>query len=185
MLIADIWFLIYYNYNKSICLWKGEKMRYILRQKIFSFSDKFYIEDETGNSRYYVESKIFSFGDKLKLFDLEGTELTYIEQKMLTFLPEFNIYMKEKLVARVKKEFTFFKPKFNIESIYGNFIIQGEIFAHEFSIIKNGKPVAFVSKKWMSFSDTYYVDISDEEDHPFILSLAIVLDQILYDSSDK
>ncbi|MFS8541711.1 MAG: LURP-one-related family protein, partial [Tissierellales bacterium] len=67
-------------------------MRYILKQKIFSLSDKFYIKDEKENPRYYVESKIFSFGDKLKLFDLEGTELIYIEEKVLRLLLEYNIY---------------------------------------------------------------------------------------------
>jgi len=159
-------------------------MKYKLRQEIFSLSDKFYIENEIGSPEYYVESKIFSFGDKLKLFDLEGKELIYIEQKILTFLPEFNIYRNGKLVGRVKKEFTFFKPKFNIESVYGDFTLEGDIFAHDFNIIKNGKPVAFVTKKWISLSDTYHVDISDEEDQPFILSLVIVLDQILYDDNN-
>lgn len=160
-------------------------MRYILRQKIFSLSDKFYIKDEKENPRYYVESKIFSFGDKLKLFDLEGTELTYIEQKVLRFLPEYNIYKLGKLVATVKKELTFFRPKFNIESKYGDFTIEGDFFGHDFSILKNGKPVAFVSKKWFSFTDTYCVDIVADEDHPFILSLAIVLDQVLHDNHNN
>jgi len=160
-------------------------MRYILRQKIFSLSDKFYIKDERDNPKYYVEGKIFSLGDKLKLFDLEGTELIYIEQKLLRLLPEYNIYKYGKLLARVKKELTLFRPKFNIESDYGNFTIEGDFFGHDFSILKNGKPVAFVSKKWLSLSDTYYVDIVADEDHPFILSLAIVLDQVLHDDENN
>lgn len=160
-------------------------MRYILRQKIFALSDKFYIKDEGDRPKYYVEGRLFTFGDKLKLFDLEGTELMYIEQKLFRFLPEYYIYRVGKLVAKVKKEFTFFRPKFNIESAYGDFTIEGDIFAHDFTILKDRKPVASVSKKWLSFSDTYYVDIADDEDHPFILSLVIVLDQVFHDNHNN
>jgi len=160
-------------------------MRYIMREKIFSLADKFYIKDEMDSPRYYVEAKLFSIGDKLRMYDLEGTELMYIEQKLFKFLPEFNIFRNGKQVARVKKEFTFFKPKFNIESVYGDFTIEGDIFAYKFEILKNGRPVAFVNKKWFSFSDTYSVEIVDQEDHPFILALVIVLDQVLHDNKNN
>ncbi|WP_336512997.1 LURP-one-related/scramblase family protein [Clostridium sp. Cult2] len=159
------------------------KMRYIIKEKIFTFADRFNIEDEHGYPKYEVVGKIFSLGNKLNIYDLNGIELIYIEQKVFRFLPEYDIYKEGNLIGKIKKEFTFFKPKFYIESTYGNLTIDGDIFHHNFNISKNGKPIAWVNKKWISLSDTYSVEILDEEDQPFILSIIIVLDQIFYDGN--
>ncbi|MBZ2174613.1 LURP-one-related family protein [Schnuerera sp. xch1] len=156
-------------------------MKYLIKERIFTLSDKFNIEDENGNSIYQVEGKIFSVGNKLRIYELNGKELIYIEQKILRFLPEYNIYGEGSHLAMVKKEFTFFKPKFSIESSHGKFTIDGDVFQHNFDVLKNNKPVAWVNKKWGTFSDTYCVEIMDEQDQPFILALVIVMDQIFHD----
>ena len=74
-----------------------------------------------------------------------------------------------------------FRPSFDISSVYSNYNIDGNLFAYDFSIFKNGSPVAIISKKWFSFSDTYGVSVDDNEDAAFILALVIVLDQIYHD----
>lgn len=157
-------------------------MKYLVRQKIFSFSDKFTVNDENGRPHYQVVGKLLTLGNKLNLYDMEGNHKIYIEQKLFRFLPEYIIYKGENILARVKKEFTFFKPRFHIESQYGDFTLDGDIFAHNFNIIKNGRVVAWISKKWISFSDTYSVDIDDNEDQAFILALVIVIDQVFHDN---
>ncbi|NLY65931.1 MAG: hypothetical protein GX069_00050 [Tissierellia bacterium] len=158
-------------------------MKYLVRERIFSFADRFNIQDEDGSDKFQVEGQLFSLGDKLRIYDLDGRELIYIEQQIWRLLPEYNIYRGDRLLARVKKELTLFKPRFTIESQYGDFTIDGDVFAHDFTILNNGRPIAWVSKKWFSLSDTYYVEILEGEDHAFILSLVIVLDQVLYDES--
>lgn len=157
-------------------------MKYEIKQKIFSFGDSFTVKDENDNPRYAVRGQVFSFGNKLSIEDLEGNELVYIEQKLLKFLPEYSIYISGEQVATVKKEFTFFSPKFFIESTMGSYNIHGEIFSHEFEIIKNEETVANISKQWFFFSDTYGVDISEGENQAFMLALVIVIDQVLYDN---
>ncbi len=85
-------------------------MKYIIKERIFTLTDKFIIEDEEGYPRYeVVGGKLLSLGNKLRIYDLDGQELVYIEQKLLKLLPEYNIYQKGHLVGKVKKEFTFFK----------------------------------------------------------------------------
>ncbi len=160
-------------------------MRYLIKEKIFSFADRFTIEDDQGYPRYEVVGKLLSLGNKLKLYNTTGEELIYIEQKILRFLPEYLIYRNGNIVGRIKKELTFLKPRFNIESSYGNFTLDGDVFHHEFNISKDGNPIAWISKKWISLSDTYTVDILEEEDHSFILAIIIVLDQIFYDNRNK
>lgn len=156
-------------------------MKYLIRQKVFSFRDSFTIKNEFNEDCFRVYGKVLSFGNKLYLTDLQGTELYYIEQRLFRFLPEYTIYQNGTPVAQIKKNFTLFRPSFNITSVFGDFNIDGNFFAYDFSIFKNGSPVAIISKKWFSFSDTYGVSVDDNEDAAFILALVIVLDQIYHD----
>lgn len=158
-------------------------MRFIVRQRIFSFGDSFTIKDELGNDHFVVKGRVFTLGNKLRIYDMAGQELYYIEQKILRFLPEYNIYQSGRHMAMVKREFTFFKPRFNITSTLGNFTIEGNFLGMNFSILRNGIPVAEISKRWFSFSDTYGVDIAEGEDYGFLLALAIVIDQVIHDNN--
>lgn len=164
---------------------RGDIVRYIIRQKVFSFGDSFTIKDEMQNDRYIVKGKVFSFGDKLRIYDMAGNEVVYIEQKMFKFLPEYNIYLNGQHAARVKKEFKLFSHKFNIESSMGQYTVEGNFFGFDFNILKNGNLVATISKKFFAFSDTYGVDISDNENQPFLLALVIVIDQVVHDDDHK
>lgn len=158
-------------------------MRYKIKQKIFSFGDNFTIKDERDEDQFIVRGKVFSIGDKLKIEDMTGNELVYIEQKVFRLLPEYNIYSSGKHLATVKKEFTFLKPKFYINSVMGHYKIDGDFLGHDFQILKDGKLVASVNKKWFSFSDTYMVEIDDEEDQAFMMALVIVIDQVIHDNN--
>lgn len=159
-------------------------LRFIIRQKIFSFADRFNITDGAGTPKYQVEGKFFTIGKKLNIYDMDGNHLIYIEQEIFRFLPEYYLYQNDEVVAKVKKEFTFFKPKINIESIYGDFTIDGSVFGYDFTVIKDGKVVARINKEFLSFSDTYGVEIySDNE--AFLLALVIVLDQVFHDNTNN
>ncbi|NMA86831.1 MAG: hypothetical protein GX968_05860 [Tissierellia bacterium] len=160
-------------------------MKFLIKEKIFTFADKFNIEDENGNSKYEVVGEIFTFGNKLRLYDMNGREIIYIEQKLFRFLPEYEIYKSGSIIGRIKKEFTFFVPSFQIDSDYGNLTIEGDIFQHEFNILRNGQIIASISKKWVSWSDTYSIDILEGEDEAFLLSIVITLDQIYYDGNNN
>jgi uncharacterized protein YxjI len=158
-------------------------MKYQVKQKIFSFGDSFTIKNEYGDDVYLVRGKVFSLGKKLTIDDLNGNELVYIEQKLLKLLPQYTIYMEGSAIATVKKEFSVFTPRFNIESDMGEYKIEGDVFSHEFVILKDNSTVGEVSKEWFSFSDTYGVKINDNENQAFMLALIIVIDEV--QSSNK
>lgn len=157
-------------------------MRYLVRQKIFSLSDSFNIKDEGNNDIFIVKSQLLSFGKKLRIFDLAGRELCYIEQKLFRFMPEYDIYIAGHRVANVKKKFTFFKNNFVVTSPNSQYDIDGDVFAYDFSIYKDGRVVATISKKFLSLTDTYLVDIDDGCDQVTILALAIVIDMVCHDN---
>ncbi len=155
-------------------------MKYIIRQKIFTLTDKFCIKDEFDNERFYVNSEIFTIGKKLYLMDNAGKALYFIKQKLFNFLPVYEIYQDELLFASLKKKFTILKPKIDIDQNGTPYFISGDLWSHEFTILRNDIVVASVSKKWFAFSDSYGVDISGIENDEFIVALVICMDEIIY-----
>lgn len=155
-------------------------MKYILRQRLWSFADRFNITDMSGVPQFYVEGKFLSIGRKLRLYAMNGEELFYIEQVILRLLSEYNIYQAQGIVANVKREFSILKPRFRIDSIYGDFELEGNFLALDFLIRKEGRTVCTVTKKFLSFSDTYTADIEEQEDQAFFLALVIVIDQVIH-----
>jgi len=156
-------------------------VRFVVKQKILSLADSFVIYDENNYPAYKVEGKLFSFGDQLKMYDMNSGEQIYIEQKIFKFLPEYHFYEQGRRIAVVKKEFTFLKPRFNIESESGLYTVDGNFLGYNFQILKDGIVVARVDKVFFSFRDTYSVEILSKEDQGFLLAICIVIDQTLHD----
>lgn len=156
-------------------------MKYIIKQKVFSLTDKFSIKDENENDRFFVNAKFFTIGKKLHLEDIHGNPLFYIEQKLFKLLPVYEIYSGEKLFAVLKKKFSFLKPKIEIDQNGNPYFISGDTWSHEFTVLRGDTVVASISKKWLSFSDTYSLDIVSGENDAFIISMVICIDLIIYD----
>ncbi len=159
-------------------------MRYVVRQKIFSFGDSFNIKDEVDNDIFIVRSQLLSFGKKLRIFDLLDNELCYIEQKVFRFMPEYDIYIAGEHIASVKKKFALFRNDFVISSPGDQYYVDGDFWAHEFSIFKSGQMIGRISKKFFSWTDTYGVEVDDRFDQVTTLALAIVIDMVCHDNNN-
>ncbi|MEO7368822.1 MAG: LURP-one-related family protein [Gemmatimonadaceae bacterium] len=153
-------------------------MRYVLKQKLFSLGDDFYIRDENERDIYFVDGKFLSIGDQLSFQDLEGNELAFIKQKILAWGRTYELFRKGELVAVVKKElFAPFHHTFNVD-VPGPDDLQaeGNFLDREYTFTRRDKVVATVSKQWFTLADTYGVDVADGEDDILILVSAVVVD---------
>ena len=153
-------------------------MRYLMKQKLFSWADSFAIKDEAGRDVFFVNGQVFSFGDQLSFKDALGNELAHIKQQLLSWGPTYNIYRGDQLYAVVKKElFTFFNCRFSVD-VPGpdDLEAEGDFLDHEYVICRSGEAIARVSKQWFSWSDTYGVDIANGEDDVLILASTVVID---------
>jgi uncharacterized protein YxjI len=153
-------------------------MRYQMKQKLFSFGDDFKIKDEGGRDVFFVDGKAISIGDKLSFQDMSGNELAFIKEKLLSWGPSYKIYRNGELFATVdKKLFTLFKCRFFVD-VPGPDDLEatGDFFEHEYAFSRNGQEVARVSKEWFAFSDSYGVDIAENEDDVLILASTVVID---------
>ncbi len=145
-----------------------------MRQRVFSWGDKFEIYDAEGNVKYYVEGEVFTFGKKLHLYDLAGNELAFVEQKVFTFLPKYFIHIPGRETVEVVKEFTFFKPEY---SVYGpDWKVTGDFFDHDYQVYDGEAVVAQVNKEWFTWGDAYHIGIDFGVDEVMALSVVLVVD---------
>jgi uncharacterized protein YxjI len=162
-------------------------MRYVMREKILSWGDDFTIKDTDGRNAYQVDGKVFSFGDKLSFKDMDGHELVRIEQKLLSIGPQYAIIRGDETVAVVKKHlFTLLRARFTVD-VPGpdDLEAKGNFLEHNYVFERAGREVARASKKWVSLSDTYSIDIDEGEDDVLILAAAVVIDLVSHpDKSD-
>ena len=91
-------------------------MRYVMKEKLFSWGNDFHIKNEHELNVFFVDGAAYSIGDKLSFQDINGNELAFIKQKLLSWGPTYEIYRDGWLTALVKKKlFTFFQCQFTID----------------------------------------------------------------------
>lgn len=157
-------------------------MRYLMKQKLFCWGDDFAIKNEAGADVFFVDGKAFSFGDKLSFQDMQGNQLAFIRQKVLAWGPTYEIYRDGNLAAVVKKElFSFLKCRFTVD-VPGpdDLEAEGNFTDMEYVFSRGGQAVAEVSKRWFTWTDTYGVDITDEQDQILILASTVVIDMVCH-----
>lgn len=146
-------------------------MKLYIKEKVFSWGDKFTVKDESGRDKYMVEGEVFSWGKKLHVCDMMGREVAFIKQEVWSWMPKYYVFCGDRQVAEIKKEFTFFFPKYSIEGL--GWEINGTFMAHEYEITKAGRPIVTISKEWMTWGDSYELNIANPADE--IVALAVVL----------
>ncbi len=155
-------------------------MNLYIKQKVFSFSDRFTVYDENGRDYCYVEGEVFSFGKKLHVYDLFGNETVYISEKVFSFLPHYDVRINGLDIASVEKKFTFFYPSYTVRLQNGNtFTVEGDFFDHEYAVKDGGRIFAEVSKEWFTWGDTYRVSVTENGDPLLALAIVFVIDACL------
>ncbi len=157
-------------------------MRYLMKQKLFSWGDDFRIKNDAGQDVFFVDGRAFSIGNKLSFQDMSGQELAFIKQKLLSWGPTYEIYRGGDLFAVVKKRlFTLFRCRFVIDVPGPNDLeAQGDFLDLEYTFRRGDQPVAEVSKRWFSWADTYGVEIAEREDDVLILASTVVIDMVCH-----
>lgn len=149
-------------------------MKLYIKQKVFSWGDKFTVYDENGNDRYYVEGEVFTLGKKLHLLDTNRNEIAFIHQEIFSFLPRYYVTVNGAQIAEIKKEFTFFHHEYTVKGL--GWSVSGDFFTHDFEVTANGQTVASVQKEWFTFGDAYAIDIAPAVNEINALAVVLVID---------
>ncbi len=149
-------------------------MKLLFKQRFFSWLDSYDIYDEAGNTLYTVRGEL-AWGHCLKIFDKAGDELGTVQERVFTFLPKFEIYKGSNYVGCITKEFSFFKPVFDID--YNGWHVEGDFWEWDYTILDiSGRCIAQVSKELFNWTDTYVIDVHNPQDALGVLMLVLAID---------
>lgn len=149
-------------------------MKMLFKQRFFSWLDSYDIYAEDGSTLFTVKG-VLSWGHCLKIFDACGNELGRVQEEVLTFLvPKFQMYLGENHIGTIRKEFTFFKPKFTLDM--NGWEVDGDWWEWDYEVHANGRHVATVSKELFNWTDTYAIDVEKEEDALIVLMIVLAID---------
>lgn len=157
-------------------------MRLLIKQRVFAWGDTYDIYDEAGNVKYVVKAEIFAFGHQLHVYDGLGNEVGQINQKLLSLLPQFEITVEGRTRGTIKKQFTFFVPKYDID--YNGWHAEGDMLGWNYEVYSGQRTIMHVNKQWLSWGDTYAIDIMDERDELEGIMLVIAIDAANCDKND-
>lgn len=159
------------SYHKSQ---EGFSVRYLFKQRFFSWFDSYDIYDETGNTAFVVKGRL-SWGHLFKVFDGMGNEIGMVREKILTWLPQFIIYKRGAEIGRIRKRFSFFRPKYDME--YRGWHVEGDWLEWNYSIVDSyGNTVAYVSKELFHFTDHYSVNVTNIYDAEDVILFIVAMD---------
>ena len=122
-------------------------MRLLFKQRFFSWFDSYDIYDEDGNTVFTVEGKL-AWGHCLHILNAMGDHIGTVQQRVLTFLPKFELYIGKLYYGCIRKEFTFFTPRF----------------------------IASITKELFHWTDTYVIDVYDPKDALGALMVVLAID---------
>ena len=158
-------------------------MKLYMKQKVFSWKSKFYIKDVSGADRYYVEGELFSWGHKLHVFDNNGQEVAFVKQRLMTWMPRYEVYLNGVLSVEVKKEWSFFKPRYTI--IGTDWTVNGDFWDHNYAVMSGESQIAGVSKAWFTWGDSYEIDINSDINEVLVLATVLAIDCVLAQQSSS
>jgi uncharacterized protein YxjI len=161
---------------------------YKIRQKMLSIGDDFWIENQEGNRVFKVDGKALRLRKTLIFEDMDGNKLAKIQERLLTIKDTMAVedadghqmaVIKKGLIAPLGDHWTV--------KVRGgpDLDVQGNILDLEYSINERRRKIAEVSKKWLSLTDTYGVEIDSGQNDILILAVAIAIDMMSHDDDKK
>ena len=158
-------------------------MKLYIKEKVFSWGDKFTVKDQYGNDKYVVQGEVFSWGKKLHVFDRFGNEAAFIKQELWSFLPKYHVFCNGTQVAEIRKEFSFLFPRYTIGGL--GWEVSGSFLAHDYEITQAGRPIVTIRKEWMTWGDSYELDIADPAHELVALAVVLAIDCVTESGSNS
>lgn len=148
-------------------------MKLLFKQRFFSWLDSYDIFDEMGNAVFQVEGRI-SWGHCLEIYNMAGLHLGTVKEEVLTFLPRFRIYVADQLMGEIRKEFTFFRPKFTLD--FNGWTVEGDFWQWDYEVMNGSETIMRASKRLWNFTDTYEIDVVKPENVLYSLMIVLAID---------
>jgi len=162
-------------------------MRYLVREKLFSIGDDFWVTDEPGNKVFLVDGKALRIRETFELKDASGAVVATIRRHMLTVHDSMDIERDHAVIATVRKALISPLHHRSVISLAGGGELEavGNVIDKEFEIRWGREVVAVVSRSWFRMRDTYGVDVAPGQDDALMIAIAVCLDRIHHDEQEQ
>jgi uncharacterized protein YxjI len=149
-------------------------MKLLFRQKLFSWLDSYDVYDEDGAVVFTVQGKL-SWGHKLEISDASGVHRGTVTEKVISLLPRFELYEEDAFLGTIRKSFTFFRPKFELD--FNGWTVEGDIMEWDYRILDFSEHlIATVTKELFHLTDTYVIDVEQPENALRALMIVLAID---------
>ncbi|MGX7029756.1 LURP-one-related/scramblase family protein [Vagococcus zengguangii] len=153
-----------------------------MKQKLISIGEKFTITDEKGRAKYYVEGSLLKVPKTFTIYNENKQKIGKVSKKLVSILPKFDVEVEGQPAMSIEKQISLMKAKYEIK---GNGItVKGNLLDMDFSVLKNGRKVGSISKKWISIGDSYEINIVDTGLEEVMVSIVVAIDYVKA-SNDK
>lgn len=150
-------------------------MKLYMKQKAFSWGEKYLIKDSNGYDKYIALGEIYPVFSKIYLYDMEETELAYINQRLIPIVQSHNVAIFDDINFRISQRFNFSKQIYYIPEL--DWVIKGDFLSHEYKIYDSDKdPVMTMTKECISWGDSYLIDIYEDMNELRCLCVVIAID---------
>ena len=147
----------------------------MIKQRMFTWTDTYDIYDEKGIPRYYVESEFMSLGLHIHVYEkYTDREVGAVHQRFDHFNPRFEIVIDYERRGTVKRQFSWFRPKFFVD--FMGWDVEGDLCGWNYEVYQYGYHAITVQKELLTWGDTYVLDIHDPEDEIPALLLVLTID---------
>ncbi len=154
----------------------GPVKSFYMQQKVFSITAQYNIMLEDETPVYSVHSDITHLN-----FTIEkgGEEIFKLKKKLIALLPEYTVFQNGNEIGHFKKKFKLTKPEI-LGQINGKEVnLKGDLMGNNYAIEFDGVVVANVDTQRLTWGDCYRINVRDESLQDYIMTLAIVIDNVI------
>jgi len=154
--------------------------RYRMVEKLASFGDDFFIQNDQGQRVYKVDGKALRMRDTLIFRDMQGNEICRIQQRIARLRDSMEVESPGggRMAMVQKAMIAPLRDRFIVKVGDGpDLEVQGNIVSHEYRIGN----VADISKRWFRVRDSYGVEIAPGQNDLLILAATVCIDQMSHD----
>jgi len=162
-------------------------MRYLVREKVFSIGDDFWVTDARGNKVFLVDGKAMRLRETFELKDASGAVVATVRKRLLAARDSMDIERDGTVIATVKKALISPLRHRSVVELRdgGELEAVSNVLDKEFEIRSGGTALAQISRSWFRMRDTYGVDVAPDQDDALILTVAVCLDRIHHEEEER
>lgn len=154
-------------------------MRYLVRQRLFSFVGSFWITDENGNEVFHVEGQPLRLRKTFELTDAAGAVLAVIRNQPFRLRPTMDIERDGAVVASVRRVRFSFRHRYEVTLADGTIMDAAGNFADlSWELTAGDQVIGRISRQWFQIRDTYGVEVEPGQDAALVIAVSVCIDRL-------